>query len=118
MTLLNSNYEEWRMANPQADWKSFPFTTKKMSASGALFDMDKLLDVSKNVISRMTAHEVYRYVEQWTATQDSDFHTLFTADPAYAEAILSIGRGGKKPRKDIAPVSYTHLDVYKRQTVS
>ncbi|MBC8544914.1 glutamate--tRNA ligase [Bianquea renquensis] len=102
MTLLNSNYEEWRMANPQADWKSFPFTTKKMSASGALFDMDKLLDVSKNVISRMTAHEVYRYVEQWTATQDSDFHTLFTADPAYAEAILSIGRGGKKPRKDIA----------------
>lgn len=69
---------------------------------GALFDMDKLLDVSKNVISRMTAHEVYRYVEQWTATQDSDFHTLFTADPAYAEAILSIGRGGKKPRKDIA----------------
>lgn len=101
MILLNSNFEEWRLANPMADRNLFPFNTKKMSASGALFDMDKLQDVSKNVISRMTSQEVYEYVTEWSKEYDSQLYTELTADPEYTRAILSIGRGGKKPRKDI-----------------
>ncbi len=102
MTLLNSNFEEWRMANPNAKLDDFKFTTNKMSGSGALFDMDKLHDVCKNVISRMSAEEVYDQVMNWAEEYDSEFAAVFGADPEYAKAILSIGRGGKKPRKDFA----------------
>lgn len=102
MTLLNSNFEEWRLANPDADRNDFAFSTKKMSGSGSLFDIDKLHDVSKNLISRMTAEQVYDAVSAWSANNDADFHKLFTARPEYTKAILAIGRGGNKPRKDIA----------------
>ena len=101
MTLLNSNFEEWRIANPNAPMEDFPFTTKKMSVSGSLFDLDKLNDVSKNVISRMSAEEVYEEVLAWADEFDADFKEKLSADPEYAKAILSIGRGGAKPRKDI-----------------
>lgn len=101
MILLNSNFEEWRLANPMADRNSFPFNTKKMSSSGALFDIDKLHDVSRNVISRMSADEVYDYIVTWAKDFDPELFAALDADPAYAKAILSIGRGGKKPRKDI-----------------
>lgn len=102
MTLLNSNFEDWRRANQNAPMNDFPFTTKKMSASGALFDIEKLRDVSKNVISRMSADEVFEYTKQWSADNDKIFYELLTRDPAHAKAYLAIGRGGKKPRKDIA----------------
>lgn len=102
MTLLNSNFEDWRRANPDLPMQDFPFSTKKMSGSGALFDIEKLKDVSKNVISRMNADTVYDYIATWSADNDSEWHQLFTADPAYSKAILAIGRGGKKPRKDLA----------------
>lgn len=102
MTLLNSNFEEWRRANPDAPMDDFPFSTKKMSGSGALFDIEKLRDVSKNVISRMPAGTAYDYIAQWSADNDPDFHKLFTRDPAFSKAYLAIGRGGKKPRKDLA----------------
>lgn len=102
MTLLNSNFEEWRRANPDKPMQEFPFSTKKMSGSGALFDIDKLKDVSKNVISHMTADAVYDAVAAWSEQNDPQFHALFTRDPAYTKAILAIGRGGKKPRKDLA----------------
>lgn len=102
MTLLNSNYEEWRRANPDKPMNEFPFSTKKMSVSGALFGIDKLKDVSKNVISRMTAQEVYDEIAAWSKENDPDFYPLFTRDPDYTQAILAIGRGGKKPRKDLA----------------
>lgn len=102
MTLLNSNFEEWRRANPDAPMNDFPFSTKKMSGSGALFDIDKLKDVSKNVISHMTAEQVYDYVSAWSAANDPEFHALFTREPDKTRAFLAIGRGGKKPRKDIA----------------
>ena len=102
MTLLNSNFEEWRRANPDQPMDAFPFSTKKMSGSGALFDIDKLKDVSKNVISRMTADEAYEQAAAWAQANDPDFHALFTRNPDYTKAILAIGRGGKKPRKDIA----------------
>ncbi len=102
MTLLNSNFEEWRIANPNAPIEDFKFTTKKMSVSGSLFDLDKLNDVSKNVISRLTAEEVYDYTLAWAKENDSDFAKILENDKDYAVRILSIGRGGKKPRKDIA----------------
>ena len=102
MTLLNSNYEEWRTANPGLPYTDFPFSVKKMSPSGALFDMDKLTDVSKGVISRMTADEVYDQAAEWAKDYDPELYALLEADPGYAKRILAIGRGGKKPRKDIA----------------
>lgn len=102
MTLLNSNFEEWRLANPDSPIEDFKFTTKKMSVSGSLFDLDKLNDVSKNVISRLTADEVYDFTLAWAKENDAEFANILEADRAYAVRILSIGRGGKKPRKDIA----------------
>lgn len=102
MTLLNSNFEDWRLANPDAPLDGFPFNTKKMGVSGALFDIKKLDDVSKNVISRMSAAEVADKLTAWAREFDPDFCALLERDPVYTEAILSIGRGGKKPRKDIA----------------
>ncbi len=102
MTLLNSNYEEWRRANPDEDWKSFPFSIKKMNTSGALFDLDKFTDVSKTTISRMTAERAYEGISEWARSYDPEFSALLERDPAYATRILSIGRGGKKSRKDLA----------------
>lgn len=101
MTLLNSNYEEWRAANPEKDYTEFPFSIKKMSASGCLFDFDKLNDVAKNTVARMSAEEVYTKVLDWAREYDVDFADKLAADPEYAKSILAIGRGGKKPRKDI-----------------
>ncbi len=102
LTLLNSNFEDWRRANPDADVDEFKFTPKKLNPAGSLFDIAKLIDVSKNVISRMDADTVYNLLTEWAKEFDSDFAEKLSADPAYAKAILSIGRGGKKPRKDIA----------------
>lgn len=102
MTILNSNYEDWRMANPDASPDNFKFSYKKMNPAGSLFDPDKLCDVSKNVISRMTADTVYDLASEWAKEYDEEFYKLFTRSADYTKAILSIGRGGKKPRKDFA----------------
>ena len=102
MTLLNSNYEEWRAQNPEKDYEEFPFSIKKMSTSGCLFDFDKLNDVSKNVICRMNAEQVYEQLSAWAEEFDPEFYSLLSAKPDYAVRILSIGRGGNKPRKDLA----------------
>lgn len=101
MTLLNSNYEDWRRANPEKSFRDFPFSVKHMSPSGALFDMEKLIDVSKNTISRMSASEVYEGVKNWAHSFDLLFYSLLDDRPDYAEKILAIGRGGAKPRKDL-----------------
>lgn len=101
MTLLNSNFEEWHAANPEKSYLDFPFSIKKMSASGCLFDFGKLNDVSKNVISKMSADEVYEKTAEWAREFDFEFEKVFTARPEFTKAVLSIGRGGKKPRKDI-----------------
>ena len=102
MTVLNSNFEDWRRANPDADIDTFPFSPKKLNPAGSLFDYAKLIDVSKNVISRMSAEDVYTQLTQWAKEFQPDFAEKLEADPAYAKAILAIGRGGKKPRKDLA----------------
>ena len=102
MTVLNSNFEDWRRANPDADIESFKFSPKKLNPAGSLFDYAKLVDVSKNVISRMSAEDVYAQLLEWAKEFDTDFAAKLEADPDYAKRILAIGRGGKKPRKDLA----------------
>ena len=102
MTLLNSNFEDWRRANPEAEADTFKFSPKKLNPAGSLFDYAKLTDVSKNVISRMDADKVYTLLAEWAQEFDQDFGAKLTADPDYAKRILAIGRGGKKPRKDLA----------------
>ena len=102
MTILNSNFEDWRRANPDADIDEFKFSPKKLNPAGSLFDYAKLTDVSKNVISKMSAETVYELLTQWAQEFDPDFGAKLASDPAYATAILAIGRGGKKPRKDLA----------------
>ena len=102
MTVLNSNFEDWRKANPDAAIESFKFSPKKLNPAGSLFDYAKLTDVSKNVISKMDAETVYTLLTEWAKEFDPDFGEKLAADPAFATSILAIGRGGKKPRKDLA----------------
>ena len=102
MTLLNSNYEEWHAQNTDKPYTEFPFSIKKMSTSGCLFDFVKLNDVSKNVLSRYTAEQVYEGATEWAQDYDPDFAALLGRDADYAKAVFAIGRGGKKPRKDFA----------------
>lgn len=102
MTVLNSNFEDWRRANPDAAINAFKFSPKKLNPAGSLFDYAKLVDVSKNVISRMSAEEVYGLLTEWAKEFDPDFGEKLASNPEYATKILAIGRGGKKPRKDLA----------------
>ena len=101
LTIGNSNFEDWRRQNKEAPYTAFPFKLNKMSASGALFDLQKLQSVSAEVISRMTAGEVYDGASQWAARFDPELGSLLTRNPDYARGLFSIDRGGKKPRKDI-----------------
>ena len=102
MTLLNSNFEDWRRANADAATDTFKFNAKKLNPAGSLFDYAKLTDVSKNVISRMDAAKVYQLLVEWAEEFDADFAEKLKSDAELATAVLAIGRGGKKPRKDLA----------------
>lgn len=102
LTILNSNFEDWRRANPDAAADTFKFSPKKLNPAGSLFDYAKLTDVSKNVISRMDAPKVYQLLTEWAKEFDPDFGEKLAADAEFATKILAIGRGGKKPRKDLA----------------
>lgn len=119
LTILNSNFEDWRRANKTESVSKFPFNFKKMSVSGALFDLVKLNDVSKNVISLMNAEQVYGYVTAWAKEYDGELYSLLTSNPAKAKAILNIDRENPKPRKDIACwsevrtyLSYFYNEIY------
>ena len=119
MTIMNSNFEDWRRMNKDADIDSFPFNLKKMSVSGALFDIVKLTDISKNVISTMKADEVFALSYEWAKEYNADLARLYEADKEYATAILNIDRENKKPRKDIAKwsdipsyISYMYDDTF------
>lgn len=101
LTLLNSNYEEWRAEHPDAAIDDFPFTLEKMSNSGALFDMMKFDSVSQETLLRMPVSEIYDKMSAWLAEYDPDFGKLFTADRAFSERIIGVGRDGARPRKDL-----------------
>ncbi len=101
MTLLNSNFEDWRRANADAPVDDFKFAAKKLNPAGSLFDYAKLYDVSKNVIAKMDAEKVCTLVCEWAEENDPDFAAKLSADKEYATKIFAIGRGGAKPRKDL-----------------
>ena len=103
MTILNSNYEEWELKNPQADWRDFKFRIDKMSHSGTLFDLDKLSDISRTEISKLSAEDCYAFLKGWVDEFGSDSDKLHFADSAYIIKILNLimGTAGKKRRKDI-----------------
>lgn len=121
LTILNSNFEEWRMANPDADIDEFAFTTEKMSTGGALFDLNKLNDISKDVLLKFTAAELYDFLKAWAEEFKPEISHLFE-DREYLEKILDIGRHEAKPRKDhiyaqqmIENISYFFDDMFKME---
>ena len=116
--IANSTFENWRRANPDVDLESFELQLNKMSVSGALFDMVKLADVSKIVISRFSAEKVYEETLQWAQKYDAELADLLQ-DKAYSLQVLGIERGNKKPRKDIGKwsdvkenIDYMYDDVF------
>ena len=101
LNIANSNFENWRRANKEKSMEEFELQLNKMSVSGALFDMVKLLDVGKTVISMFTAEEVYEKSLEWANKYDNELKEMLK-DKEYALKIFSIERGNKKPRKDIS----------------
>ncbi len=100
MTIANSNYETWREGHPDAPFTDFEFSPKKMSASGALFDLDKLDNISKNYLSHLTKEQIYKEVLNWSSKYDLEFNEILKKYPDYSMAIYNIEREQKKPRKD------------------
>ena len=112
MNIANSNFEIWRKQNPDKDMmKDFDFKLNKMGVSGALFDMVKLLDVSKGIISKFTAEEVYDATYTWASKFDEELADMLK-NKDYALKVLGIERGNAKPRKDIAKWSDVKNIIY------
>lgn len=111
MILINSNFEDWRNANPDKLIREFDFQISKMSESGSLFDIVKLTDVSKNVISRMTAQKAFELLLIWADNNDAEFAKVLRDNKDYYIEILNIDRDIPKPRKDIAMWSEVK-DIY------
>lgn len=105
MIILNSNYEEWRMKNPDKDLNEFKFKLDKMSGSGALFDMDKLDDVSKEVLVNMDIEKVVDFFLKWAEKFEKEKYEVIRNYKEDITKLFSIGRGGKKPRKDLVYAS-------------
>ncbi|MFQ8602672.1 MAG: glutamate--tRNA ligase [Anaerovoracaceae bacterium] len=101
LTILNSNFEEWRIENPEEDIENFQFTTAKMNSGGALFDINKLNDVSKDVLLKIPASELTGFMTQWVKEFKPKALRLFEGNEEYIERILNLGRDGNKPRKDL-----------------
>ena len=111
MTIINSNYEAWREGHPTAHFTEFEFFPKKMSSSGALFDLDKLNNISKNYISHLTKAEIYDGVLAWSKKYDEEFASILESYKEYSMEIYNIEREQKKPRKD-----YTYYSEIKEKT--
>jgi len=119
LNIANSTFEPWRRSNPTIPYTEFNVKLGDMSASGSLFDLIKLTDISKDVISKMSGEEVYDRVIVWAEKFDKQLYDLLTANKEYAVKIFSIEKGGKKPRKDIAKwsdvrdqVSYFYPEIF------
>ena len=124
LNIANSNFEGWRKGNKTANISEFNFDIRKMGVSGALFDMVKLLDVSKGVISRFSGEEVLNRVLTWSETYDKELYNLITSNKDYSLKVFSIERGNEKPRKDIAKWSevknaiiYMYPEEFKKNSV-
>lgn len=108
MTIINSNYEQWHQSNPDKTFLDFTFDPKKMSSSGALYDLMKLEDISKDMVSKMTKDELCDESYAWALQYDKKLASLIEKNPDYYKAVLNIEREQLKPRKDIAKYS----DIY------
>ena len=124
LNIGNSSFELWRKANPDADISEFKFEINKMSGSGAVFDMVKLLDVSKNVISKYSKERIFEEVSDWAKRYDEELAKLLE-NKDYSLKIFGIERGNNKPRKDIAKWSdvknaiiYMYDDVFFNDDIS
>ena len=102
LTLLNSNFEEWYLKNPDAPLEDFQFSVSKMGKSGALFDLDKLNDISKNELAKLSAEEMLSFMETWAGEFGSEAQKEYFRDRNYLTAVLELcmGTAGKKRRKD------------------
>ena len=112
MTIANSNFEGWMDSNPGKSIDEFKFDFKKMSKSGSLFDLEKLLNISRNYISRLTAREVYDATLKWASEFDKDFYEILTKYKDYSINIFNIEREQKKPRKDYESYSSIKSQVW------
>lgn len=103
MTIANSSYEDWRMKNPDADMSEFGFKLEKMPVSGALFDMDKLTSVSRDVIAKMPEEELFDKISAWAKDNDEKLNAYITSyTDAFKQSIKLWKYNGKKVRKDVA----------------
>ena len=102
LNIINSSYEDWRSENPDADYHEFPVALDKMSKSGALFDIVKLNDVSKDVICKFKFDKVYNLYTKWAEKFDKEMYDLVTSNEAMSKEIFNIDKEGPKPRKDFA----------------
>ncbi len=101
-TLLNSNFEEWYIANPNKSYRDFHFDFSKMSKSGPLFDMEKLINISRNYLSRVSAPVLYENLKKWASEFDKEFYDIIDKYKEYTINILNIEREQEKPRKDFS----------------
>lgn len=101
LNLLNSDFEDWRRANPTLPYMEFPFAVEKINTGNPMFDMVKLNDVSKDYISRLTAKQVYSKLLAWAREYDAEFASILEKNPSYTMEVLNIDRETVKPRKDI-----------------
>ncbi len=104
LTILNSNFEEWRIANPDSPVSEFDFTVEKMNGGGALFDLGKLEDVSKDVLVKIPSDKLYSFIRQWAEEFRNDLLPILE-DKAYWLRVLDLDRTGEKPRKDLIKAS-------------
>ena len=104
-TITSSGFEEWYLQNPNSKIEDYKFEFKKIGKSPALFDLEKLHNISKNYISRLTASDLYERVKAYLSVYDKEFYNVFTKDSNYSIGILNIERLKKKPRKDIGAYS-------------
>lgn len=110
-TLLNSNFEEWYLQNQDKSYKEFNFTFDKMSTSGSLFDLEKLISISREYIKNLKAKEVFEGLDNWSKVYDKDFNTLINKYKEYTINILNIEREVERPRKDIESFSAVKREV-------
>lgn len=102
LTLLNSNFEEWYLKNPEKPLEEFKFIIGKMGKSGTLFDLDKLNDISKNELARSSAEQMLAFLKAWACEYGTDAQKAYFKDEEYLLKVLNLtmGTAGKKRRKD------------------
>lgn len=125
LTLADSRFEDWRKQNQSNDLFDFPFSLSHMGSTGALLDMTKFMDISKQEIANMSAEEIYPLVEKWSQQFNPEFNAIFTKNKEYSTRVLNIEREGDKKRKDISQWSqipelfgFFYDEIFDREKVS